>query len=124
MPLHLTSRHNADKGHNGVSMEIEINLRLPAVKDPSNDEAGARINNLDVRFTRRMKTETLPKAGELVDLTTRPDHAFQAKVTRADWHEGKSMFIVSCKYAKPSIPRPQFLALMADQDWTMKRLLK
>ena len=109
---------------NGVSMEIEINLRIPAVKDPVKNEAGWPINNADVRFTRRVKTQTLPKAGDLVDLMTRPDHAFQATVTRADWHEEKSMFIVSCKYSKASIPRPEYLALMADQDWTMTPLLK
>ena len=105
-------------------MEIEINLRIPAVKDPLKDAAGWPINNADVRFTRRVETRTLPKSGDLVDLMILPDHAFQANVTRTDWNEEKSMFVVSCKYSKVSIPRPQYLALMADQEWTMKPLLR
>jgi hypothetical protein len=106
-----------------VSIEIEINLRIPAVKDPLKNEAGWPINNADVRFTRRVTIKALPRPGDLLDLVTLPDHAFHATVMRADWHEEKAMFIVSCKYSKPSIPRPEYLALMADHHWTMKPLL-
>ena len=107
-----------------MSIEVEINLRIPAVRDPLKNEAGWPINNADVRFTRRVKTPSLPKPGHVVDLSAQPDHVFQATVTRADWHEEKAMFIVFCKYSKQSIPRPQYLALMADHEWTMKPLLQ
>jgi hypothetical protein len=107
-----------------VPIEVEINLRIPAVKEPLKDASGWPINNADVRFTKHLKTEKLPKPGDVVELTTRPDHAFQATVVRADWHEEKEMFVVSCKYSKQSIPRPQYLALMEDHEWTMKPLLK
>ena len=105
-------------------MEVEINLRIPAVKDPVKDASGWPVSNADVRFTKRVTTKTLPKPGDVVDLMAQPDHQFQATVTRADWHEAKAMFVVSCKYSKQSIPRPQYLALMADHEWTMKPLLK
>jgi hypothetical protein len=106
-----------------VSIEVEIKLRIPAVKDPLKDASGWPINNGDVRFTKRIKAQTLPKPGDIVELMTQPDCTFQATVTRADWHEEKEMFIVSCKYSKQSIPRPQYLALMEDREWTMKPLL-
>ena len=107
-----------------MSIEVEINLRIPAVKDPLKDSAGWPINNGDIRFTKRVKAQTLPKPGDVVELVTRPDYTFQATVTRADWHEEKEMFIVSCKYSKQSIPRPHYLALMEDHEWTRKPLLE
>jgi len=106
-----------------MATEVEINLRIPAVKDPLKNEVGWPINNSDVRFSKRITLETLPKPGDVVDLMTQPDHTFQATVTRADWHEEKAIFVVSCRYAKQSIPRPQYLALMSDAAWTMKQLL-
>jgi len=105
-------------------MEVEINLRIPAIKDPLKDTAGWPIDNGDVRFTKRVTTLTLPKVGDVVELMIRPEHTFQATVTRADWHEEKEMFVVGCKYSKQSIPRPEYLALMEDHEWTMKPLLK
>ena len=103
--------------------EVEINLRIPSVKDPLKDASGWPINNGDIRFLKRITVETLPKPGDLVDLTTRPDYKFQATVVRADWHEEKELFVVACKYAKTSIPRPEYLAIMEDSEWTRKPLL-
>jgi hypothetical protein len=104
-------------------MEVEINLRIPAIKDPLKDGAGWSINNADVRFTKRVTLHSLPKVGEFVELMIRPEYRFQATVTRADWDEGKEMFIVACRYSKTSIPRPEYLALMNDHEWTMNPLL-
>ena len=103
--------------------EVEINLRIPSVKDPLKDASGWPINNGDIRFLKRITVETLPKPGDLVDLTMRPDYKFQATVVRADWHEEKELFVVACKYAKTSIPRPEYLAIMEDSEWTRKPLL-
>jgi hypothetical protein len=111
------------RGAKHVSIEIEINLRIPAVKDPLKNSSGWPINNGEVRFTKHVNTPTLPKPGDVVELMTQPNHKFEATVTRADWHEEKEIFIVSCKYAKQSIPRPHYLALMEDHEWTMKPLL-
>ena len=107
-----------------MSIEVEINLRIPTVKEPLKDAAGWPINTGDVRFTKRVKAPSLPKPGDVVDLMARPDHTFQATVVRADWHEEKELFVVSCKYSKQSIPRPHYLALMEDHEWTMKPLLE
>jgi len=40
-----------------------------------------------------------------------------------NWHEEKQMFVVACKYAKTSIPRPHYLAIVQDPAWTMKPLI-
>ena len=105
-----------------MSIEVEINLRIPAVTDPLTDARGWPINNGDVRFAKRFMAPALPRPGDVVDLLTRPDFTFQATVVRADWHEEKELFVVSCTYSNTSIPRPEYLALMQDQDWTRKAL--
>jgi hypothetical protein len=106
-----------------MAMEVEISLRIPAVKEPLKNVAGLPINNGEVRFKKCITAQTLPKPGDVVELTTRPDHRFQATVMRSDWHHEKEMFVVSCKYSKQSIPRSEYLALMEDHEWTMKPLL-
>lgn len=103
-------------------MEVEINLRIPAVKDPLKDADGGSFSNVDVRFAKRVTAPRLPKPGDVVDLMTRSDGTFQADVVRADWHEEKELFVVSCRYSGTSIPRSQYLALMGDPDWTRKPL--
>jgi len=105
-----------------VPIEVEINLRIPAIKAPLKDGTGWPINNADVRFTKRIEAPALPKPGDVVEFSTQPDYKFQARVVRADWHEEKELFVVSCRYAKQSIPRPEYLALMSDPEWTMKPL--
>lgn len=106
-----------------MPQEVEINLRIPAVKEPLKDASGWPINNGDIRFLKRVTVASLPKPGDLVDLSTRPDFRFQAAVARANWHEEKQMFVVECKYAKTSIPREEYLAIMEDTEWTRKPLL-
>jgi len=106
-----------------MATEVEINLRIPAVKEPLKDATGWPINNGDVRFTKCISAQSLPKPGDAIELTARPDYRFQAVVVRADWHDQKEMFVVACRYAKQSIPRPEYLALMEDHEWTMKPLL-
>lgn len=104
-------------------MEIEINLRIPAVKEPLKDASGWPINNGDVRFLKRISVRALPKTGEIVNLGIQPDHTFHATVVGSNWHEEKGVFVVACRYAKASIPRAEYLAIMNDKEWTMRPLL-
>jgi len=104
-------------------MEIEINLQIPTVKDPIKGADGWPINNADVRLLKRIEIERLPKVGDQIALSARPDVVFQASVTRSDWHEEKELFVVACRYSLRSIPRAEYLALMADPEWTRKPLL-
>jgi len=103
-------------------MEVEINLRIPTVKDPLTDDKGVPIATGDVRFAKRFRAPKLPKPGDVVDLMVQPDIAFQATVVRTDWHEEKERFVVCCRYASPSMPRPHYLALMDDREWTCQPL--
>ena len=104
-------------------MEVEISLRIPNVKDPLKGPDGWPVVNGEVRFAKRLQSPKLPKPGDIVDLTTRPDVKFQATVIRADWHEEKELFVVACRYLGTSIPRENYLALMADDEWTRRPLL-
>ena len=104
-------------------MTIEINLQIPAVKDPIKGPDGWPIRNADIRFLKRIEVAQLPKSGEQIELTAQNDCIFQASVTRSDWHEEKGMFVVACRYSIRSIPRPVYLALMEDPDWIRRPLL-
>lgn len=104
-------------------MEIEIYLNIPTVKDPLKDPSGFPISNRDIRFLKRIDVPSLPKPGEVLELTSRPDCRFSATVVRADWHEEKELFVVACRYLNRSIPRPEYLALMEDSEWIKKPLL-
>ena len=106
-----------------MSIDVELNLRIPEVKDPLKDASGWPMRNADYRFIARMKLPALPKPGDIIDLRTAPDHAFKATVLATDWKDDKDMFVVVCRYANRSIPRPEYLALVADPDWTAKPLL-
>ena len=104
-------------------MEVEISLRIPAVKDPLKDASGWPVNHADVRFVKRIVVDKLPKPDEVLDLTINPNHPFQARVVQSHWHEEKQLFVVACRYAKTSIPRPEYLAIMEDPEWKMTPLL-
>src|SRR5262249_33303286 len=104
-------------------MEIEINLQIPTIKDPIKGADGWPVRNADIRFLKRIEVAGLPKIGDPIELTGRPDFVFWAAVTRSDWNDQKEMFVGACRYSLRSIPRPEYLALMADPEWIRKPLL-
>jgi hypothetical protein len=105
-----------------VSQEIEINLRIPRVKEPIKDAHGTPINNADIRFTMRIQVPTIPKVGELIPLSTRTGR-FDGSVTRTEWSDAKELFIIYCQYSERAIPQEEYQALMNDPHWTRKPLL-
>ena len=104
-------------------MEIEINLQIPAVKDPIKGADGWPIRNADIRFVKRIDVAQLPKSGDQIELTAQNEYVFQASVARSEWHEEKALFVVACRYSTRSIPRPVYLALMEDPEWIRRPLL-
>lgn len=104
-------------------IQIEVNLRIPVVKEPRKNSDGYPINSADVRFLRDLSVAALPKPGGVLHLETRDGPSLECEVHRLDWSEGKDRFIVSCKYAKRSIPVEEYNALLDDPDWTMRPLL-
>jgi hypothetical protein len=106
-----------------MAIEVEVNMRIPTLTLRSATENDRKVDNKSVRFTKRIQVPAIPKPGELIQLTTQPDSAFACTVTRAEWHEAKAMFIVSCSYAKRSISSDEYQALVQDPDWRMKDLI-
>ena len=106
-----------------MSIDVEVNLRIPAVKNPVLDGNGYPINNADVRFVKPVNVPALPKPGALLQLATREGKSIECEVNRADWSEAKDRFIVYCKYSKRSIPADEYTALIDDPDWEMRPLL-
>jgi len=105
-----------------MSIQVEVNLRIPAVKEPRKKD-GYPINSADVRFLRDIGVPALPKPGGVLQLETRGGPSLECEVHRVDWSEGKDRFIVYCTYAKRSIPADEYNALFDDPDWTMRPLL-
>src|SRR5436305_10601240 len=104
------------------SIPIEVNLRIPAVKQPKMDPNGYPINSADVRFIRTIDVPALPKPGTVLQLATGGTH-LECEVLRADWSDPIERFVVYCKYAKRSMPPEEYDALLNDADWTMRPLL-
>jgi hypothetical protein len=106
-----------------MSMDVEMNLRIPAVKDPAKDANGYPINSADVRFIRLVNVAALPQPGALLHLETSDGTAIECEVNRADWSDSKEIFIVHCRYAKRSMPPDEYHALINDPAWEMRPLL-
>jgi hypothetical protein len=106
-----------------MPMEVEVSLRVPNMKVRALDEHGYPIDHSAVRFKRLIEVPKIPKPGETLSLATRSGGSFVSKVVRADWHEGKNLFVVSCQYANRSITQEEYSALIQDPDWEMKPLI-
>jgi hypothetical protein len=107
-----------------VPIDVEINLRIPRLTIRSPTAPDKVIDNSVVRFTRLAQVPAIPKAGEPLQLAARVSgETIESVVTRSDWSEEKSLFIVSCSYAKKSIAAADYEALVNDADWTMKPLI-
>ncbi len=106
-----------------MSIEVEVSMRIPTLTVRSATEPDKRIENSSVRFAKRVKVPSIPKSGTVLELTANRGVVFECTVTRADWHEERELFILSCSYAKRSISADEYDALINDSEWTMKQLL-
>ena len=105
-----------------MSIDVEVNLKVPSLTVRVPGQPDQRIDNGSVRFTKRAVVSTVPKPGEGLSLSTRFGEPFDCTVTRSDWDERKEMFVVSCTYARRSITPDEHAALMSDADWTTRQL--
>ena len=106
-----------------MSIEVEVNVKIPTLTIRSTNEPPKTIDNSSVRFTKLIKVPTILKPGASLQLTTNGGQAFECTVTRAEWSDEKALFILSCNYSKRSISADQYTALANDSEWTMKQLL-
>jgi len=105
-----------------MAMEVEVSLRVPNMKVRALDENGYPIDHSAVRFKKLITLEKIPKPGDGLQLTS-SGRTFESKVVRADWHEGRGLFVVSCQYANRSISSDEYHAIVSDPQWEMKPLI-
>ena len=106
-----------------MPIDVEVNLRIPAVKEPAKDDKGYPINSADVRFIRMLSVPALPKPDARLQLEMSDGSSIECAVNRADWSDSKELFIVYCTYSKKSILPGEYNALLSDPDWEMRPLL-
>ncbi len=107
-----------------MPIEVEVNLAIPRIKNPILGENGYPIDNGSIRFTKMIQVPAIPQPGTVLQMSTSAGHKFGCTVTRAEWSEQRSLFVVSCKYSNRSIPAEECAALFADREWKMKQLLE
>jgi len=103
---------------------VEINLRIPSLRvRVEGKEDPETIANSDVRFSKQIELNAIPKAGEILDMTISSGATFQCAVVRSEWHHDKNLFVIACRYTKRSITPAEYQAFMESSDWLMKALL-
>jgi hypothetical protein len=104
---------------------LEISLRIPSlrVRGREGKEGPETIANGDVRFTKQVELDKVPKPGDVLTMVVDSGGSFQCEVVRSDWHHEKNMFVVACRYSKRSISEAEYRALLDASDWQMKALL-
>jgi len=81
------------------------------------------IANNDIRFSKHVDLEAIPKPGEVLTMEVGVGRTFECEVVRSDWHQDKNMFVVACRYAKRSVSPAEYQALMDASDWQVSALL-
>ena len=105
-----------------MPIDVEVNVKIPSLTIRSSGAADQKIDNSAVRFMKRITVEAIPKPGDRLLLSAQSREPFESTVTRADWNEEKSIFIVSCAFSRRSITAEEQNALLNDPDWATKQL--
>ena len=103
---------------------VEISLRIPSLRvRREGKEAMETVANSDVRFSKRVELEAIPKPGDVLTMGISSGATFECDVLRSDWHDEKNMFVVACRYSKRSIAPAEYQALLDSSDWQVRPLL-
>lgn len=81
------------------------------------------VANSDVRFSKQVELDAIPKAGDVLHMAVSSGWTFDCDVVRCNWHQEKNMFVVACRYSKRSISAAEYQALIDSSDWQAKALL-
>ena len=105
--------------------QVLVNLRIPSLTVKSTDDSPAkRVDNSALRFMKIVDLAAIPKPGAVLGMTASAVSApFGCTVKMAEWDERENMFVISCSYAKPSMPEADYRALLGSSDWVTKPLL-
>jgi hypothetical protein len=101
---------------------VEINLRLPSLRIKEDGGEPRIINNGDVRFTKNVELQSIPKPGDRLTLSA-DELTFPCEVIQANWHESKNIFVVACKFDRRSISPDEYRAISNSPEWLTKPLL-
>ena len=79
---------------------VEISLRIPSLR-VRNEETDTleTINNSDIRFSKQIEVESIPKPGVVLTMAISSGETFQCDVVRSDWHHTKT-----CSSSPAGIP--------------------
>ena len=105
-----------------MPIEVEVSLKIPRVTIRSANQPDQVIDNSAVRFSALTHVAAIPKPGAALQLTA-GGAPCDCTVTRADWNEERSRFVLSCSYAKRSMTAAEYDALITDAAWTQRPLL-
>ena len=122
----VNCRSAASRRTDGFSMThtIEISLKIPSLRiRREGKDALDTIVNTDVRFTKHVQLDVVPKPGDVLSMTVGPAGSFQCNVIRTDWRDDKDMFVTACQYARRSMVEADYQALVDDPAWQMRDLL-
>ena len=103
---------------------VEISLKIPSLRvRKEGKDTPETISNSEVRFSKRIELETIPKVGEILKMEVGPGGSFECEVSRSDWRDDKNLFVVACRYSKRSISAADYQALLDAPDWEMRSLI-
>jgi hypothetical protein len=109
-------------GH--MAQTVEISLRIPSLRVRKEEtDSLETINNSDIRFSKQIEVDSIPKPGVVLTMAISSGETFQCDVVRSDWHHTKNMFVVACRYSKRSVSPAEYHALMNATDWQVRALM-
>ena len=92
---------------------VEISLKIPSLRvRREGKEDPETITNSEVRFTKRVELESIPKIGEVLTMEIGSGGSFECEVSRSDWRDDMNIFVVACRYSKRSISPADYQALI------------
>jgi hypothetical protein len=107
-----------------MAQTVEISLRIPSLRvRREGKEALETLANSDVRFSKQVELEAIPKPGDVLTMAVSSGGTFECDVVRSDWHQEKNMFVVACRYSRRSISQAEYQAFIESTDWQARNLL-
>jgi hypothetical protein len=107
-----------------MAQTVEISLRIPSLRvRREGKEAMETIANSEVRFTKQIELQAIPKPGAVLNMAISSGETFECEVVRSEWHHEKNMFLIACRYSKRSISPAEYQALIDSSDWQVRALM-
>jgi hypothetical protein len=120
----MTSLGPVSFSDNHMAQTVEISLRIPSLRIRREDtDAVETINNADVRFSKHIELDSIPKPGAVLQMATSVGGTFECQVVRSDWHHDKNRFVIACRYSRRSMSPDEYQALMNSSDWQVRALM-